>query len=210
MILSEKTVDAKNICTLYSFDGQSIQVSQEEQEYYLNNGWYSSPVIKLYNVGDQEIIVPISEKENYLAQEWVEIQWGYVNITYDVFTKTNLSYHTLDRMLEDTPLAGCGIYFFNMEQQYGVNAVFAIAVAENESSLGKYNANKNNFWGRKSISGGWMSWNTKEESIMDFGAYIVSRYPNMTIDQIGPIYCPNPGGWAQRTKSLMTRRYNKI
>lgn len=210
-LYSTSVIAEQEYCTLYSIDGQSITVTENDKEIYLNNGWYLEPMIKLYGVGDKETLVPVSQKETYLQTgDWSETIWGYVNINYNVFQKTNLSPNTLNKILEGTHLSGCGTYFFNMEQTYGVNAVFAIAVAENESGLGKHNANKNNFWGRKAISGGWMSWATKEASIMDFGAYIKRRYSNMTIDQIGPIYCPYPGGWAGRTRSFMEKRFNKI
>jgi hypothetical protein len=196
-----------NYITLYSLDGREEIVAEEEVNAQLTVGWYLEPMTVLYAKDGRTEIIPLREKEAQLQVGWYEQP---ININYSAFEKTNIPASCLDKVLEGTSLAGCGIYFYNMEQTYGVNSIFAIAVAENESSLGKHNANKNNFWGRKKAKGGWMHWESKEESIMDFGRYMNRVYPGMTIDRIGPKYCPSPSGWANRVKSFMTKRYNKF
>lgn len=196
-----------NYITLYSLDGREELVAENKVNEQLTVGWYLEPMTVLYAKDGRTEIIPLREKEAQLQVGWYEQP---ININYSAFEKTNIPASCLDKVLEGSSLAGCGIYFYNMEQTYGVNSIFAIAVAENESSLGKHNANKNNFWGRKKAKGGWMYWDSKEESIMDFGRYMNRVYPGMTIDRIGPKYCPSPSGWAKRVKSFMTKRYNKF
>jgi hypothetical protein len=191
--------------TLFSLDGREEIVAEEQVAAQLSVGWYLEPMTVLYAKDGRTEIIPLKDKEAQLQVGWYEFP---INVNYSAFEKTNIPANCLNKVLEGSPLAGCGIYFYNMEQTYGVNSIFAIAVAETESSLGKHNANKNNFWGRKALKGGWMCWNSKEESIMDFGRYMNRVYPGMTIDKIGPKYCPSPGGWANKVKSFMTKRYN--
>ena len=200
-----EVIEEDKLITLYSLDGREEVVKENEVGAQLTVGWYLEPVTILYSKNGQTEITQIRLVEEQKTVGWYE---NPISINYSAFEKTNIPAYCLDKMLVGTPLEGCGIYFYNMEQTHNVNSVFAIAVTEVESSLGKHNANTNNFWGRKSVKGGWMRWNSKEESIMDFGRYMNRVYPGRSIDKIGPKYCPSPAGWAERVKSCMKRRYN--
>lgn len=132
------------------------------------------------------------------------------NLTYDIYTTSNLLKSDFDKMLKGTPMAGTGEYFERLEEEYGINGVFAIAVAEKESSLGLHQANRNNVWGRRATGGGWMSWNSLGESILSFGGYMnTSRYKGKSIESVGKIYCPPTyESWTIGVRSLMTKRYS--
>lgn len=203
--LTEASVGEEKLITLYSLDGREEAIIESKVEEQLTVGWYLEPVTILYSKDGKTEIVPKRCVEEQKTVGWYEKP---ISINYSAFEKTNIPAYCLDKMLVGTSLEGCGIYFYNMEQTYNVNSVFAIAVTEVESSLGKHNANTNNFWGRKSVKGGWMRWDSKEESIMDFGRYMNRVYLGRSIDKIGPKYCPSPAGWAERVKSCMKRRYN--
>ena len=204
-LLDEVVVEEERTVTLYSLDGREEVVKESDVEAQLTVGWYLEPVTVLYSKDGRAEVTPVSKVEEQKTVGWYEQP---ININYSAFEKTNIPAYCLDKMLAGSPLQGCGIYFYNMEQTYGVNSVFAIAVTEVESSIGRHNANTNNFWGRKSTNGGWMRWDSKEESIMDFGRYMNRVYPGRSIEQIGPKYCPSPAGWAGKVKTCMTRRYN--
>ena len=97
-----------------------------------------------------------------------------------------------------------------IERDYGINALFTIAVASHESGWGKsdlatYN---NNLFGLKdSVNGGWYSFNSKSESVYLFARSIVNIYfPNglVTPSDINDVYCPGDGDyWSSQVTAIM-------
>ncbi len=118
--------------------------------------------------------------------------------------------------------------FMNIQNDYYVNAVFAIAVVQNESSAGtnwalidKSTYNWASVTGKK--GGGyvdkngtsWNRYNSFSEATRDFGNLIAngSYYfmaGNYTVGAIGQKYCLPPDGWIRKVSSTMMSLYNSI
>lgn len=128
---------------------------------------------------------------------------------FEVFKKTNLTPQTLDLILVGTGLAGHGQDFHDMEQTYGVNALFAMAVAKTESGLGtsNYAINRNNYFGligRTFASG--------REGILAFGD-LMNRglYYGKTMQGIAETFCPlNATSWVTKNQTYMTGFWEKL
>ena len=111
--------------------------------------------------------------------------------------------------------------FLDVQEEYGVNAVFAGAVAANESGGGTsaIAQNANNWFGVKGdyngmSHNGWSKYPTVKDSIKDF-ADIISReyfaYGSNTIFEIGEGgYCDPPDKWIRDVSSLMTSALQKV
>ena len=136
---------------------------------------------------------------------------GDAVFTYDPYVKSNLSVEQYNKILAGTGLAGCGESYYNMEQTYNVNGLFALSVACLESGYGKHRANTNNFYGMRS-SKGWMSFETPDANIQYFGKLMnKSCYYGKDILGIGATYCPNTyQDWAGKVKSIMSLSFNKL
>lgn len=133
---------------------------------------------------------------------------------YNVFAVTNLTASDFEVLLKGTAFAGMGADWVRLEQEYGVNAIFGMAVAYQESGFGTSTLakNKNNAFGLLGRNG-WMSFNSLGESIDSFGRTISknSLYINKSIDEIATHYCTSdPTGWATAIKSLMSSRYTDL
>lgn len=113
-----------------------------------------------------------------------------VRLSYDPYLISNLTEEDFNRLLIGTGLEGKGRAFVEVEKKYGVNGIFTMAVAMNESAWGKRKANTNNYFGMKG-SQGYMSFKTAEDNILYFGE-LMNRdcYRNKSIDKISKIYCP--------------------
>ena len=136
---------------------------------------------------------------------------GDAVFTYNPYVKSNLSVEQYNKILEGTGLAGCGESYYNMEQTYNVNGLFALSVACLESGYGKYKANTNNFYGMRS-SKGWMAFETPDANIQYFGKLMnKSCYYGKDILGIGATYCPGTyQDWAGKVKSIMSLSFNKL
>lgn len=203
--------------TIYNRQNDSQIVFVDELQIMLDTQeWFLEPSVLMYASDGREQYFLQSE-----APEQANVGWFYTYeeahpviavFTYSVYEKSNLSVEQLNKALSGTYLEGCGQDFYDMEQLYNINAMFAIGVSGAESSYGKHQANKNNFWGRKASSSSWMSFPSKRESILSFGEYMnKSIYYGKSIENINKIYCPGDGGyWASSVKRCMKDRWNKI
>lgn len=135
------------------------------------------------------------------------------NITIDnnfnPHIKSNLSITELNIMLHDTGLKSHGADFYEMEQTYNINALFAMGVAMHESANGYSLANSNNYFGfRNNI--GWMSFNSPHDCIMYFGELISTKYNDRhTIYAIQTKYCTSTT-WGSQVKNHMNILKNKL
>lgn len=201
---------------MYTIDGREQYFLQSEAYNQSTVGWYYEPLILMYSSDGREQYFLKSEAPIQTTVGWYytyeEAHPVKATFTYSVYTKSNLTPEQLNKILSNTYLSGCGQDFYDMEQQYNINALFAIGVAGAESSYGKHQANTNNFWGRKSSSGGWMSFGSKRKSILSFGEYMnKSMYYGKSIESINNIYCPGDGGyWASSVKKCMNDRWKKL
>lgn len=136
---------------------------------------------------------------------------GSSMLSYNPFVKSMISVEEYDRILSGTGLEGCGQSFYNMEQTYNVNGLFAVAVAFHESGYGRYKANTNNFYGMRGSSG-WMSFSSPDANIQYFGELMnKSLYYGKSIDSIGAVYCPGTSAsWAIAVRSMMRNSFAKI
>lgn len=196
---------------LFSADGRIEYIMIPEVDAYKNVGWSEFPPITLYGKGNKIISVIIEEKNAYLSTgEWFET-YEDANphiFTYEVFTKSNLSVEQINKMLSKTGLADCGKYFYDMEQNWNVNALFAVAVACHESGNGWHKANSHNYFGFKG-SKGWMSFSSDEACIDYFGKLMNKKlYYGKSIEQIAVIYCDSQ--WASYVKTHMKEKWNRL
>ena len=133
---------------------------------------------------------------------------------YSVFAPCGMTGEQLNILLEGTAMEGTGPAWAKMESDHGVNAVFALSVARQESGLGTSNLaqSKNNLFGITDGHGGWQKFSSKESCVDYFGKLISQSglYFGKSIDQISVHYCTSdPSGWAKAVKSIMSTNYNK-
>ena len=124
-----------------------------------------------------------------------------------IFEGTALSGHNLEQAI------------LEIEEEYGINAYFTIAVMKLESGNGKsYLAKKkNNLFGLNAIDGNKynkaFSFKTKGDSVRKFGQLLSRNYVNKgltTIEKIARKYCPANSRWSSLVKNIMKRDYNKL
>lgn len=152
-----------------------------------------------------EALFPV-EKANVVQPEPVVIKKP-VNRVFEAFTVTNYTAEDFNAFLERTTLKGKGATFVKLEQEYGVNGVFALAVLCNESGFGKFRANTNNYFGMKSGSG-YMAFESPDANIMYFGKLMQKDwYRGKSIEGIAAVYCPSYGGWLSTVRALMRDFY---
>lgn len=187
---------------MYTADGRTSWICESEVEQYQKVGWSTSPPVVIYSTTEDRSVL-VEEVPDYLATGvWFETK--PINITMNPFQKTNLSPEELNKVLSKG-LSGYGQAFYNMEQIYGVNSIFAISVAELESGNGTSYAFrvKNNAFG----IGPGKRFSSVENGIYYFGELMnKSTYYGKSIDRIGSIYCVG-GNWANKVKSLMRSNY---
>lgn len=187
---------------MYTADGRTSYICNSEVDSYKNVGWSVNPPIVIYKVNGEKYVLQ-EEVEDYIATG-VWFTEPPVNITMNIFEKTNLSAEQLNRILSKG-LSGYGEAFYNMEQKYNINAIFAISVAELESGSGtsySFRARNNAF----GIGPG-KTFSSVEAGIEYFGQLMNKPlYYGKSISSIGSIYCVG-GNWANKVKSLMNNNY---
>lgn len=118
--------------------------------------------------------------------------------TYYPFTNIGLNIEDINKMLSHSYISSYGQYFYDLQNKYGLNVVYAIAVAYVESGRGKYPCAKNNYFGMLGCN-----YSSPAAGIDAFGALMMKKlYYGKTIDQIAPIYCDNQ--WAGLVKKMMS------
>lgn len=133
-----------------------------------------------------------------------------VEISYDPHKPSGINAKGYNEILKGTPLANTGEALIRMENLTGTNGLFAIGVAQNESSLGSACYGHNPF-GILTSGRRLMRFNSWEDAYIYFGNLMNKPwYAGKTINQIGPIYCPSPSGWANRVTNFMNKQLGKI
>lgn len=162
-----------------------------------------------------DFIIGVAKNHYFMANE---LKAQYVNelselsdvtFTYDPYIISNLSEYAFDRLLEDTEMENLGKSFVDLEQEYGVNALFAMAVARTESGLGTSSMAKrqHNFFGMIGNS-----YNSDYEGIMGFGKLMQKDwYYQKDIERIAKTYCPPTAShWAAQNKDFMEEFWNEL
>ena len=134
-------------------------------------------------------------------------------LSYNTAVKSNLTEDQYNQILSGTPLAGYGYAFKDIEDSYGVNGIFALSVALNETSYGAAGVgrSRNNVFSNTQASGGYIYFDNKIDSIYYFGAYIPrvqwgnGRY---YVGDIAPSYCDYV--WGDKVESSMSDIYERI
>lgn len=196
---------------MYTEDGRQSWIWHSEIGKYEEMGWSVNPPVTIYGANGATRVVLLERKQDYLDTGVWFSTYEEANpavFTYYPFQKSNLTVEQLNKILVGTGLAGYGYAFRNMEDTYGVNALFCIAVGAHESANFYKTANWNNYFGFRG-NRGWMSFSSPDACIMYFGQLMTTRlYYGKTIDQIAPIYCD--GSWSGYVRSHMNEKWSKL
>ncbi len=158
---------------------------------------------------ERQLELERQEREKRLSQA-VKVK-GNAVLSYNPFVKSGLTVEQYNKILKGTGLEGCGQSYYNMENNYNINGLFALSVAFHESGYGRHRANTNNFYGMRGSSG-WMSFESPDSNIQYFGKLMNKPlYKGKSIENIGKVYCPGTYlHWAEAVKSMMRNSFNKI
>ena len=202
------TACAKDI-TLYKVGDNNTTITVEGTEvmdYVKNYEWSIEPTTLMYSPDNWASWIWNSEIDVYKERGWSLTPQA--RFTYSVFTKSNLSVEQLNMILSGTGLAGYGQVFYDMEQTYGVNSLFAIAVGSHESANFYKTANVHNYFGFRG-NRGWMKFASPNDCINYFGKLMHnSLYYGKSIEQIAVIYCNS--SWAGYVKAHMYEKWQKV
>ncbi|MCD9020917.1 glucosaminidase domain-containing protein [Cohnella silvisoli] len=141
--------------------------------------------------------------------------------TSAVGTDSGLSEEDIALIFDGTALAGHGLEetILDVEEKYGINAFFTIAVMKLESGNGssRLARSKNNLFGLNATSGDKnnkaFSFETKGDSVRKFGQLLSKNYVGKgytTVEKIATKYCPANSKWSGLVKNIMKKDYGKL
>ncbi|WP_409340726.1 glucosaminidase domain-containing protein [Paenibacillus sp. MBLB4367] len=140
--------------------------------------------------------------------------------TSAVKSESGLTKSHIAQIFEGTDLAGNELEeaILEIEEEYGINAYFTIAVMKLESGNGKSSLakNKNNLFGLNATGGSnnkAFSFQTKGDSVREFGQILNKYYTGngyTTVEKIAKKYCPANSEWANLVSSIMKSDYKKL
>jgi len=189
------------------------------------HGDYAKPM----NGEEMAIGKPETRMEADLLSDAQELESGEKTIdltspvqpTSRVESESGLTEEDIALIFKGTDLAGHGLEeaILEVEETYGINALFTIAVMKLESGNGssRLARNKNNLFGlnatgpdphRKAYS-----FETKGESVKKFGQLLSDKYVDKgftTIEKIATKYCPANSKWPSLVKNIMKKDYKKL
>jgi beta-N-acetylglucosaminidase len=136
------------------------------------------------------------------------------NTSASISEPSYLSVEDIAKLIRGTNLQGTEFAIYEIEKEYGVNALFTLAICKLESDLGSSSVakNKNNLFGAKTDNG-YIRYTSKIESIKKFGQFMKSLYIDqglVTLKQINPKYCPPNSEWKNKVASIMSTFISKI
>jgi beta-N-acetylglucosaminidase len=141
--------------------------------------------------------------------------------TSAVKSDSGLTTDHIEKLFKGTSLAGQELEkaIMEMEEEYGINAYFTIAVMKLESGNGEsyLSKNKNNLFGLNAIDGDKynkaFSFKTKGDSVRKFGQLISEFYLGMgytTVEKVSRKYCEANPKWSSLVMSIMNSDYRKL
>ncbi|OPA75286.1 hypothetical protein BVG16_22070 [Paenibacillus selenitireducens] len=140
--------------------------------------------------------------------------------TSTVKSDSGLTEAHIAQIFKGTALAGHDLEsaILEVEEEYGINAYFTIAVMKLESGNGKSSLakNKNNLFGLNATGGNNKnanSFKTKGASVQRFGQLLSKNYVKKgytSVEKVATKYCPANPKWASLVKNIMKRDYNKL
>lgn len=139
------------------------------------------------------------------------------DITLDITQPTHLSGAELNKALEGTSLAGLGDAFQQMEERWGVNALFGVAVAAHESAWGNSQLarTRNNLFGIAAYDGNEgaaYSFPSMEACVDHWGEMIKDVYFNRgytNLSSVNSIYASDQA-WANKVHATMSHAKSRI
>ncbi|MFF2479545.1 glucosaminidase domain-containing protein [Paenibacillus sp. NPDC058071] len=144
-----------------------------------------------------------------------------VKPTGDISSDSGLTREHVAAILKNTALAGHGLEeaILDVEEEYGINAYFTIAVMKLESGNGKSKLarNKNNLFGLNATGSNAharaFSFETKGDSVRKFGQLLEKNYVKKgytTVPKVAKKYCPANPDWAGLVLKIMKSDYKKL
>ncbi|OBZ17307.1 glucosaminidase domain-containing protein [Bacillus sp. FJAT-26390] len=138
-----------------------------------------------------------------------------------VESDSGLTEEHIAKIFEGTALSGHDLEqaILEIEDEYGINAYFTIAVMKLESGNGKSKLakSKNNLFGLNAIDGDKynkaFSFETKGDSVRKFGQLLSKNYVDKgltTIEKVARKYCPANSKWSGLVKNIMKSDYRKL
>lgn len=109
------------------------------------------------------------------------------------------------RGLDSCRLAGTGAAFAEVEDTYGINGVYILAIFAHESAFATKCINTNNFGGIRSGSSSWKYFETPSDCIYYEGRLLKDKYVDcglIELDDIGDKYCEGDA-WPDRIQELV-------
>lgn len=109
-----------------------------------------------------------------------------------------------DRGLSTCKLAGTGEAFATVEEAYGINGIYILAIFAHESAFATQCINTNNFGGIRT-NNGWKYFNTPSDCILYEGQLLKTKYVDVgliDLDDIGAKYCEG-SAWPSRIQELV-------
>ncbi|WP_336773137.1 glucosaminidase domain-containing protein [Paenibacillus sp. MMO-58] len=138
-----------------------------------------------------------------------------------VESDSGLTEEHIAKLFEKTALADHGLEqaILEIEEEYGINAYFTIAVMKLESGNGKSTLakKKNNLFGLNALDSDKynkaFAFETKGDSVRKFGQLLAKNYIDKgytTIDKVASKYCPANPKWSSLVMNIMKRDYKKL
>jgi len=191
------------------------------------HGDYAEPAQR---IGEEAALAPSAyaknaegQEETYESEEAISFPEAEqpVKPSSAVEADSGLTAEDIAVIFDGTALSGHGLEeaILEVEEKYGINALFTIAVMKLESGNGKSRLarNKNNLFGLNATGadphGKAFSFETKGESVIKFGQLLADKYVDKgytTIEKIAKKYCPANSKWSGLVKNIMNRDYKKL
>lgn len=129
----------------------------------------------------------------------------------DITRISNMTEEQIGEMVEGTWLEGKEDILYQVEQEEGINVFFIYAASTLESDHGNsYRATtRHNYYGLETKK----DYGSYENNTKYFGDMMNRIYiskGNISVDDIGPIYCPPNRDWENKISKIMLDQYEKI
>lgn len=184
------------------------------------HGGYAKP-INQEQINEKKV-APLQKNVNKVKEvKTLSVETKINEPTSKVESTSGLTVQHIATILKGTDLEDQGLEkaILKVEQEYGVNAYFTIAVMKLESGNGssKLARNKNNLFGLNASGSNpynrAFSFKSKADSVLKFGELIANKYIEKgytTVDKVAQKYCPANSKWPRHVKDIMDRVHDLI
>lgn len=213
-IRESNSEDSQKLSEYYK--NQLIEVIEKEDNWYkTTDGWVCADYLLSKEQHNENIFKDKTSRGN-TTREPVHNNGFTVNSS--VLMKSNLTEEDIRLLIAGTELEGIEAAIIDVEEKYGINALFTLAVARLESGNGtsRIAQKKNNLFGINAIDGNAFNmattFDTKSDSVYYFGDLIKNKYVDKGLDTIQKInkkYCTSTS-WASKVTDIMKKDSSKI